>query len=245
MEIDLRKALVLSVFLAGAVGFGSGAHGQAAETRILVENFEDYEAGMQPYHWKRPHKKSRSLLDLSPELDRDDDYFEIVAEGGSKRARAYTRDESVQIVRLNGDGYRWDLRTHPVLAWQWKANRLPEGAREDKDRYNDAGAAVYVTFDSKDWLGRPRSIKYTYSSTLPVGTTAKYGPLRVMVVASGAGGTGNWVSSQRDVAADFKRLFGTETVPKPGYIMLWSDSDNTHAVSDVYFDNIELLPARK
>ena len=54
----------------------------------------------------------------------------------------------------------------------------------------------------------------------------------------------SWVSSQRDVAADFKRLFGTRTAPRPGYIMLWSDSDNTHAVSDVYFDNIELLPAR-
>ena len=244
MEIDLRKAFVLSVLLAGAVVCGGEARAQAADARILVENFEGYEVGVPPYHWKRPHKKSRSLLDLPRELDRDDDYFEIVAERGGKSARAYTRDESVQVVRLNGDGYQWDLDTHPMLAWQWKAKRLPEGAREDKDRYNDAGAAVYVTFDSKDWLGRPRSIKYTYSSTLPVGTTAKYGPLRVVVVASGADGIGDWVRCQRNVAEDFKRLFGRKTLPRPGYIMLWSDSDNTHTVSDVYFDDIELLPAR-
>ena len=244
MDIDLRTVLILGALVAVAAVLGGEAHGQAAESRILVENFEGYEAGMQPYHWKRPHKKSRSLLDLSPELERDDDYFEVVAEDGGKRARAYTRDESVQIVRLNGDGYQWDLDTHPVLAWQWKAKRLPEGAREDKDRYNDTGAAVYVTFDSKDWLGRPRSIKYTYSSTLPIGTTARYGPLRVVVVATGADGMGRWIRNQRNVAEDFKRLFGKERPPKPGYIMLWSDSDNTHAVADVYFDDIELLPAR-
>ena len=168
MKIDLRKALVLSLFLAWAVG-GNGAHGQAAEARILVENFEAYEAGMQPYHWKRPHKKSRSLLDLPRQLDRDDDYFEIVAEGGRKSARAYTRDESVQVVRLNGDGYQWDLSTHPTLQWDWRANALPEGGDETRNNLNDTGGAVYVVFAMNRLLG-PKQIKYTYSSTLPVGT---------------------------------------------------------------------------
>lgn len=230
----------LSVLLLGAVGVPGEALAQAAEASIVVEDFEDYASGVPPYHWKRPHRKSRSLLDLPRVLERDDDYFEVVEEGGSKRARAYTNNESVQVVRLNGDGYQWDLSTHPRLAWQWRAKRLPEGAREDKSKYNDAGAAVYVTFDSRDWLRRPRSIKYTYSSTLPVGTTARYGALRVIVVASGADGIGDWVRIERDVAADFERLFKKKPA-KPGLIMLWGDSDNTSSVSEVYFDDIELL----
>ena len=234
---------VLSVLLLGAVGRPGEAAAQAAAAPIVVEDFEGYAPGVPPYHWKRPHRKSRSLRDLPRVLERDDDYFEIVEQGGSMRARAYTKDESVQVVRLNGDGYQWDLNTHPRLVWRWRAERLPEGAREDKSRYNDAGAAVYVTFDSKNWLGQPRSIKYTYSSTLPVGTTAKYGPLRVVVVASGADGLGEWIRIERDVAADFERLFKKDAA-RPGFIMLWGDSDNTDGVSDVAFDDIELWPSR-
>ena len=231
----------LSVLLLGAVAWPGEAGAQAADASILVEDFEGYAAGVPPYHWKRPHKKSRSVLDLPRVLDRDDSYFEIVEQGGSKRVRAYTRDESVQVVRLNGDGYQWDLRTHPRLSWQWRAERLPAGAREDKNKYNDAGGAVYVTFDSKDWLGRPRSIKYTYSSTLPVGTTVRYGALRVIVVASAVDGIGEWVRIERDVVADYRRLYRRDPPNRPLFIALWGDSDTTGGVSDVYFDDIELL----
>ena len=229
-----------SVLLLGAVAWPGEAGAQVAEASILVEDFEGYAAGVPPYHWKRPHKKSRSVRDLPRVLDRDDDYFEIVELGGSKRARAYTSDESVQVVRLNGDGYQWDLRTHPRLTWQWRAERLPAGAREDKNKYNDVGGAVYVTFDSKDWLGRPRSIKYTYSSTLPVGTTVRYGALRVIVVASAADGIGDWIRIERDVVADYRRLYRRDP-PIPVFIALWGDSDTTGGVSDVFFDDIELL----
>ena len=239
MSLYLRGVVVIGLLLLGTALWTGEARAQAAG-RIVIDDFEGYVTGVQPHRWKRPHKKSRSVIDIQPALERDDDYFEIVQDG-SKAARAYTRDESVQIVRLNGDGYQWDLATHPRLAWRWKAVALPEGAREDTDKYNDTGGAVYVTFDSKDWLGRPRSIKYTYSSTLPVGTTASYGPLRVLVVSSGADGIGRWMRIERDVAADFKRLFGRDEAPPPGFITLWGDTDNTDGISDVYFDDIELL----
>lgn len=242
MHIRLRLFVALSMLAAGSVVSSTKVHAQAANQRIVVDDFEEYAVGVPPYQWKRPHKRSRSLLDLPHVLERDNDYFEIVQEEGSKRARAYTKDESVQIVRLNGDGYRWDLHTHPRLAWSWRAKQLPAGAREDNDATNDTGAAVYVTFDSKDWLGRPRSIKYTYSSSLPVGATAKFGPLMVVVVSSAADGIDKWIHIERDVAADYQLLFNRDA-PEPGYIMLWSDSDNTKGVADVYFDDIELLPA--
>jgi len=234
---------MLGIFFAGALPGTDGAQAQGSQRPIIIDNFESYTAGVQPYHWKRPHKRSRSLLDLEPALERDDDYFEVVSDAGNKRVRAYTKNESVQIVRLNGDGYRWDLRTHPRLTWAWRAMQLPRGAREDGEQYNDTGAALYVTF-GKDWLGRPRSIKYTYSSTLPVGTTAKFGPLWVIVVASGADGLGDWVRIERNVVADYERLFDRNPPDEPVSIMLWGDSDNTGGISDVYFDDIELLPAR-
>ena len=116
---------------------------------------------------------------------------------------------------------------------------MPVGANEEKK--NDTGAAFYVTF-GKDWLGRPRSIKYTYSSTLPVGTVKSYnlGRMKVIVVASGADGFGNWMTIERDVRADYCKVFGSEPPARPLSIMLWSDSDNTGHTAEVDFDNIAL-----
>ena len=54
---------VLSVLLLGAVGATGEAAAQVADASIVVEDFEEYAAGVPPYHWKRPHRKSRSLLD--------------------------------------------------------------------------------------------------------------------------------------------------------------------------------------
>ncbi len=208
---------------------------------IVIEDFEGYQAGVPPYEWKRV--KGRSLVQVPRQLDRDRDYFEVVEEGGRKFVRVFTEDESTQVIRPNGEGYKWTFDTHPRLRWDWRALRLPEGARETEKKKNDSGAALYVTF-KQDWLGRPRSIKYVYSSTLPVGTVATHGPLKVLVASSGKEGTGAWKTVDRDVVADYRRLFNEDPPEEPISIMLWSDSDDTNSVSEVNFDNLVLLPAR-
>src|SRR5690625_7757155 len=95
---------------------------------------------------------------------------------------------------------------------------------------NDTGAAVYVTFDT-DWLGRPRSIKYTYSSTLPVGTVVRFGPLRVIVTDTGADGIGDWRQVDRDVVRDYQQVFGGDPPDRPLSSTLWRDSaEQTYTV---------------
>jgi len=42
------------------------------------------------------------------------------------------------------DGFDWDLHTHPRIAWDWRALRLPPGAQEDQNSRNDTGAGLYV-----------------------------------------------------------------------------------------------------
>ncbi len=209
--------------------------------RVLVEGFENYAVGEAPYHWKAPNRYSRELIPSARQPERDDDYFEVVEEDGRRVVRAYTSDETVQIARENGDGYTWDIHTHPVLAWEWRAERLPKEAREDNRKLNDTGAAVYVLFDCGDWLGRACTLKYSYSSTLPVGTTVRYGRLHVVVVASAKDGIGTWQRIARNVVDDYERLFGAKPPAQPRLVILWSDSDTTHGVSEVYFDTVEVL----
>ena len=172
----------------------------------------------------------------------DREQFVIVRERGNKALRAYTQGESQRVSLVNGQGgFTWNLFTHPRIRWDWRALKLPKGASER--RKNDTGAAFYVTF-GKDWLGRPRSIKYTYSSTLPVGTVIRFGALRVIVAASGAEGYGEWMTIERNVVADYERVFGKTPNDQPSLITLWSDSNDTESVAEVDFDNIMLLPAR-
>lgn len=209
-------------------------------TCILVEDFESYPVEGLPTRWKT-NKGSRELKPMGPTMVDENEMFVIKQEAGNKFVRAIMRNQAHRLVFTNGDEFEWDLEKHPYLRWEWRAIELPEGAREDEEKRNDTGAAVYVTF-SRDWLGRPVSIKYTYSSTLPIGTIVSYGPLKVIVVSSGTqNGTGKWLSITRNVWDDYKSLFGREPGNRPLALTLWSDSDSRKTISTADFDNLMLL----
>lgn len=208
---------------------------------LLVDDFENYVDGGLPTQWK--YIEGRKLVWVQDRHMRPNERFYVVEEGGNKFVRAYSNGEAVHLTMANDrDGFDWNLQTHPYLSWEWRANELPRGAREDKNRLNDAGLGLYVFFDMKGVLiKKPQAIKYTYSSTLPVGTILKQDKLRVMVVASGKEGFGRWMRMERNVVEDYRRAFGKEPPSRPLSMRLWSDSDNTNQVGEGDFDNIRLL----
>lgn len=208
---------------------------------VLVDNFESYRVEGLPTKWKFVGK-GQELVPISEELMSKEEYFVVQREGGNKFLRAVTKDRAHRLILMNEHLGGWRLSDHPHLRWDWRAHRLPQGAREDSEKTNDTGAAIYVTF-SRDWLGRPKSIKYTYSSTLPVGTVVDYGRLQVIVVSSANDGIGRWKTIERDVVADYRRVFGGDPPDKPVSVMLWSDSNTMHDVAEVDFDNIMLAAA--
>lgn len=231
-------AAVLSVII---LGFSVGAGDSYGRTDVLmVENFEGYAEGNPPERWEYFARRNRGFIPLEEVMGKNQRFF-IVREGRNTFVRGYTKSEAQRISLENGQpGFDWSLDKHTKLGWEWRANKLPPGAREDK--VNDVGAAVYVTFDRKDWLGRPHSLKYTYSSTLPVGTVVESGNVKVIVVSSGADGIGKWITVERNVAEDYRKLFRSAPPKRPFSITLWSDSDDTRSEAEADFDNIRLLP---
>lgn len=209
---------------------------QPASAQSSVDNFESYSEGGAPSQWKYV-SKDKNIVPLREKM-RANQHFRVAAEGGNQFLRAYTQNEAFRITQRNGKEFDWNLSEQPYLQWQWRANQLPEGASEKGE--NDTGGAVYVTY-GEDWLGRPKSIKYTYSSTLPVGTTVDFGPLTAIVVASGAEGTGQWQTETRNVAQDIRNVAGDDVPQKPIAISLWSDTDTTGGTAEVDFDDIRLL----
>ncbi len=208
---------------------------------LVVDDFESYRPGDRPSKWKFLEGRKLVPLEEAPAYRVP---FRVQKEGNNQFVRVHVEDGYARIVQANGDNFTWNLTTHPYLSWRWRALRLPPGAREDDKKLNDTGAALYVTF-SFNFLGIPRSIKYTYSSTLPVGTVVSYGNLKVLVVSSARDGTGQWLHITRDVRADYRMLFGKRPPDEPISIALWSDSNDTDAVAEADFDDIRLLPAKE
>ena len=107
-------------------------------------------------------------------------------------------------------------------------------------------AGDYVVFD----LGRvlfkkvPKSIRYTWSSSLPKGKEMSkfFGNQKIVVVGSGSRGTGGWKTFRRDIVEDYKRLFGDDPPETPLAILVLSDGDNTDSVAEADYDDIMLLP---
>lgn len=207
----------------------------------LLDGFESDAVDSPPSGW-RTDKSREKLIPLTDDdaMNAQENVF-VRKENGNQFARIYTESEAFRVVLSHKHGLDWNLEKRSHLRWTWRAKALPEGANEKYSSSNDTGGALYVTFDT-DWLGRPKSIKYTYSSALPVGTTVDYGPLKVLVVASKKEqGIDRWITHNRNVTEDYKRLFGSEPNKKPLAVMMWSDSDTMDSKATIDFDDILLL----
>lgn len=235
------SCVVLSVFVVSALLLSTAVQAQSNEPK-LVEDFQDVPVGEVPSNWG--YAERGGTLTPMEEVMGDDRRFYVVEEDGEKFLRGESHGRALRMsVAANGehDGFLWNLNEYPRLRWSWRAQQLPEGAREDQSSLNDTGAALYVTFET-NWLGLPRSIKYTYSSTLPVGTVVRFTGLRVIVVSSGKDGYGEWRTVERDVVQDYKNVFGREAPDVPIGISVWTDSTETGASSMADFGRIEIRP---
>ncbi|MEX2363975.1 MAG: DUF3047 domain-containing protein, partial [Balneolaceae bacterium] len=83
--------------------------------------------------------------------------------------------------------------------------------------------------------------------TLPVGTELSkfFGNQKIVVVASGKEGLGSWKSFSRNIAQDYKRLFGDNPPKVPLAFLILSDGDDTKDVVIADYDNITLSSANK
>lgn len=243
-----RRALF---FLVLSLGVVLSTHAQPSDvsgcdafpvtvTCKLLDDFESAAPGEPPSGWRT--SMNRELLRLTnPDAMSARQNVYVREEGDNQFARIHTEDRAYRVVLSHKHGLDWHLGKRPYLRWSWRAKTLPEGANEKYDDSNDTGGALYVTFDT-DWLGRPKSIKYTYSSALPVGTTVDYGTLKVLVVASKAEqGLDTWSTHERNVVEDYERLFGDTPANKPRAVMMWSDSDTMDSVGRIDFDDLLLL----
>jgi len=135
-----------------------------------------------------------------------------------------------------------DPRKYPVLRWSWKIEgTIPKGNGRTKEG-DDYAARVYVVFP-RTLFWRTKAINYIWANTLPKGTTlpnAFSSNAMMVAVESGDENAGRWVTEERNVYEDYRKLFG-EDPPEIGAVALMTDTDNTGGEATAYYGDIILV----
>lgn len=204
-------------------------HPQRGDDRrksITIEAFDDSAPGGFPLTWKA----WRGNDDLARNL------YTIREEKGNRYLHAADDGTSIIILKQVGE---WNANEYPVLSWRWRATVLPEGGDERIGSKNDSSVAVYVVLD-QNFIGVPKTLKYVWSTTVPIGTHYRregIGRPHVIVLESGKEKLGQWVEESVDVHADYIRIFGKKPPRKAVGIGILTDGNATGTDSKGDYDD--------
>jgi hypothetical protein len=219
-----RAARALLAIAAAVLALGAGP----APT-VRVDNWDVYTAGPLDLSadWRR-YPPERAGLKQPPA---------IVVESGRPVLQLTTSGEAVRI----GRALKIDLARTPWLVWDWKPLALPEGGDVRDLKRNDQVGRVMVAFEGM------KGILYVWDTTAPVGTEVRPDELELfervlVVVRSGPGELGQWLSERRNVVDDFRRLFGYEPPPVK-LVGVESHSNDTRSHTEMRFGRL-LFDAR-
>jgi Protein of unknown function (DUF3047) len=157
-----------------------------------------------------------------------------------------------------------DPRDTPMLRWQWRADAVPPGMSVRDGDTDDCPARIVVTFDGDEssMPARERgffdlvelvtgrrlpfaTLMYVWDGQAAIEEVVRYERstrIQYLVVESGAGRTGQWLAYERNVWADFQRVFGE---PPPGRITnvgVLTDSDDLKVDVQAWYGDIGLFP---
>jgi hypothetical protein len=172
----------------------------------------------------------------------------------------------VHVAAIHSAGAIVDRFVAPArstLSWRWKIDHTVAKGDLRKRSGDDFAARVYVFFDvprsalsfgqrlklsiARHLTGEnlpTAAICYVWDNHHAVGTVAPnpfYPPVRTVVLESGDTNAGQWQTETRDLAADFRKAFGTEPPAVTG-IAIAADTDNTGAQANAWFADLALTP---
>ena len=192
-----------------------------------------------------------------PKIDRHSRY-QLTDDNGEQVVKA-TTDNSASglIARVSvepGDSL--------ILRWRWKVSNVYEQGNARKKEGDDYPARIYVAFefepDEAGFFERAKrktvevvfgeelpgnALNYIWANRLPVGEIIAnpFTDTTMMVaVNSGTANTGEWVTVERDIVADYRKAFGREP-PKLVGVAIMSDSDNTGASATAWYGDVRLV----
>ena len=155
--------------------------------------------------------------------------FAIVGNGAERALHLKSAgDHSIIVKDLSG----LDLTTTPLLEWTWRADVLPRGANLEKNALSDSAAEIHLV-----WKAGKRTLGYAWDETLPVDhafENIRRSGVHFVIVTSGKARPGEWISVQRDVVSDHRKVFKTEPSGPPDQIAISIDSNQTRSTAESF-----------
>ena len=215
------RSLVATILL-GAVAVAWAAD-------VIIEDWKEYplEASGIPAGWKE-QSWGRPNYEL----------FTIVDDNGRALNMKSRGDSSTIAKDISG---KVNLKVTPILEWSWKVVELPKGADARRAATDDQAGQIYVMWRRFPEMVRSRIIGYIWDTTAPAGEfvkSHKTGTTTYVVVRSGPAELGKWLTEQRNVVADYTKIYG-EAPDNPNAIAVAIDSDDTKSQAESYMGPIQ------
>jgi hypothetical protein len=181
--------------------------------------------------------------------------YEVVEEDGMTVIRAGCRASASGLIRK----IHIDPRKYPVIQWRWKITGVYKRGDVTRKSGDDYPARIYIAFeydpDRVGFLEKAKfetarilygeyppigAINYIWGSRAPVGTRVPNpytGRVMMIVVESGPGKTGTWVTEERNIYRDYVDSFG-QPPPMISGVAIMTDADNTGEATTSFYGDI-------
>jgi len=162
--------------------------------------------------------------------------YRLVEDGGREVLRAESRGAASGRYRR----IEVALDKRPILNWSWRVGNLLPGRDERTKKGDDYPARIYVVFSGGLAFWRTRAINYVWSSNQQPGSrwdNAFTANARMIAVEGGGAKLGQWISERRNVAEDYKLLFG-EDIDKIDAVAIMTDTDNSGGEATAWYGDI-------
>lgn len=192
----------------------------AAEESLLIDDFEH---GLSP--------------DWSVNKFKGNTDYQVVTEGSSQVLQAVSNNAASALI------YKQEflLEEYSVVSWRWKIESIIKHGDATHKQLDDYAARIYIVFPH--WFyPNTRSLNYIWANKLKKGSAVPSpftGNSMMIAVESGPENAGSWQTVRRNIADDFRQVFGMEP-PGKWTIAIMTDTDNIGGKARAWYDDIRL-----
>ena len=195
---------------------------------IVLEDFESAAVGEYPADWEW---RGWGEVEEKP--------YRVREERGNRFLRAEDTGQNVILYKR----IRWNIKEYPYLSWRWRIRAVPEGADERYEERADNAAGLYLTYRRKLRL-LPQSIKFVWSTELPVGSAFRRSGIGMpwtIVAGSGSDAINRWQTFTINALAAYRETYGGDPPDRPLGVGLLSDANSTKGRAFADYDDIVVL----
>jgi len=209
----------------------------------------------------RPHLKAASVSNLKCDIVKKFSFSEDNAlkewdEKVFKNKVVYRieKENDLSYVRALSDKassamyytIRLDARNErPVMMWKWRVEKFPtKSMPESLEAVNedDFAARVFVIFPAM-FITNWKVLEYVWAESIPVGTTgtSQYSKnIKLIVLQKGLDKDKKWYAEERDICADYAKLFGHPPECNVGAIAFMTNTEHTLTSAEAMYADIEI-----